>query len=586
MTEPLRIANCSGFYGDRFDAFREVLTGGPVDVITGDYLAELTMLILWRTQQKHPDGGYARTFLQQLERDLGEVADRGVRVVVNAGGLAPAALAREITARVAEVGLDLRVAHVTGDDLLPRLDQLQADGNPLTHLDDGRPFADHGLPALTANAYLGGWGIAAALDGGADIVVTGRVTDASLVVGPAAHHFGWARTDWDRLAGAVVVGHVIECGAQATGGNYSFFTEVEGLEHPGFPIAEVHDDGASVITKHPGTGGAVTVGTVTAQLLYEVGGHRYLNPDVTTRFDTIRLHDDGPDRVRIDGTVGEPPTDRAKVCINTLGGFRNRMTFLLTGLDIEEKAALASRTFHRHVDLTDVRLDERLVRTDHVDADDNAAATARLVFTVTSGNADAVSRRAFANPLVEMALGSYPGCTFEAPPSDADPYGVYWPALVDKTEVTEVVTLDDGSHVEVALTDGLAGADTGDVPAEVPVADADGPTRRAPLGLVAGARSGDKGGNANVGLWARDDDAAAWLLATITPDVVRRLLPEATDLEVTVHPLPNLRAVNVVVHGLLDEGVASATRPDPQAKGLGEYLRSRHLDVPVALLDR
>lgn len=582
----LRIANCSGFYGDRFDAFREVLTGGPVDVITGDYLAELTMLILWRSHSK--DGrGYAKTFLRQLERDLGEVAARGVRVVVNAGGLAPAAMAEAVREMVAAAGLDLRVAHVEGDDLLDRMDELTASGNAFTHLDTGRPFADHGLPALTSNAYLGGWGIATALDRGADVVICPRVTDAALVVGAAASRFGWARDDWDALAGAVTAGHVIECGTQATGGNYPFFAEIDGLEHPGFPIAEVHVDGSSVITKHPGTGGAVTVGTVTAQLLYEIGPARYLNPDVVTRFDTIRLVQDGPDRVRVHGVVGEPPTDQLKVCINTLGGFRNQMTWLLTGLEVEAKADLVRRTLARVLPVDQLDdLDVRLLRTDHADADVNAEAAAQLVVTAKARDPQLVDRRAFAGRLVELALATYPGATFTSPPGDGSPFGVYWPALVDRDEVDEVVVDHDGTRTPVAQTPGTADAPTGDpdpTPSEVAVPT--GATRRVPLGTVVGARSGDKGGNANVGLWGTSPRAAAWLAGWLTVDRVRALVPEAADLDITLHPLPNLGAVNVVVHGLLGEGVSSSTRPDPQAKGLAEYVRSRHVDVPEVLLE-
>lgn len=584
-TDALRIANCSGFYGDRFEGFREVLTGGPVDVVTGDYLAELTMLILWRSHSK--DGrGYAKTFRRQLERDLHEVAARGVKVVVNAGGLAPAALAAEVRDLVEEAGLELRVAHIEGDDLLPRMEELTAAGNPFTHLDTGQPFAEHGMPALTANAYLGGWGIATALSRGADIVICPRVTDAALVVGPAAWHHGWERDDWDALAGAVAAGHVIECGAQATGGNFPFFTEVDGLEHPGFPIAEVRGDGSSVITKHEGTGGAVTVDTVTAQLLYEIGPARYLNPDVITRFDAIELDQEGPDRVRISGVRGEPPTDTLKVAINTLGGFRNQLTFVLTGLGIEAKADLVRRTLERVLPVDDLdELDVRLIRSDHEDADCNAESAAHLVVTAKARDAKLVDKRAFAGRLVELALATYPGATFTTPPQDASPFGVYWPALVDREEVDEVMVDHDGMRVRVEPGPCDPEAATGDPGLAWPdVAVPAGPTRRVPLGTVVGARSGDKGGNANIGLWARTDEAGAWLGRWLTEDRVRELLPEAADLAVTLHPLPNLRAVNVVVHGLLGEGVSSSTRPDPQAKGLGEYVRSRLVEVPEALL--
>jgi len=589
VAEVLRIGNVSGFYGDRHAAMREVVTGGPVDIVTGDYLAELTMLILWRARQKDPSGGYAKSFVRQLREVLQPIADRGLRVVANAGGLNPGGLADAVRELIAETGTNLRVAHVEGDDLLPRLDALRTAGHELVHLDDGTPLTATGLAPLTANAYLGGRGIATALQGGADIVVTGRVTDASLVVGPGMWRFGWGTQDLDALAGAIVAGHVIECGAQATGGNYAFFQEIPGLEHPGFPLAELHADGSSVVTKHPDTGGRVDVGTVTAQLLYEIGGPRYLNADATARFDTIDLVQEATDRVRIRGVVGEPPPTTTKVSVTTLGGFRNRATFLLTGLDIPAKADLVRRQLERAVDLAALDLAEwRLVRSDHADAEDNAAATATLTITVHHHDPAPIGRRGFADACVALALASYPGCTLTAPPADAEPFGRYWPGRIVAAAVAEQVVFDDGTRQSIQQP----GAAAGDRPAppdppSPPLPSApDGPTRDAALGLIAGARSGDKGGDANIGLWVRDHAHLGWLIATVgSPDAVRSLLPEAADLPVEVYPLPNLLAVNVVIRGLLGDGVASSTRPDPQAKGLGEYLRARHVPIPTAWLD-
>ncbi len=593
MDHVLRIANASGFYGDRVDAAREMVEGGPIDVLTGDYLAELTMLILWRGRQKAPDAGYARTFLRQARDILAPCVDRGIKVVVNAGGLNPAGLASALGELAAELGVEVSIAHVAGDDLIPRLDGLRDRGLGLTPLDGIGQLTAPAAPPITANAYLGGWGIATALAGGADVVVTGRVTDASLVVGPAAWRFGWARDDWDRLAGAVVAGHAIECGAQVTGGNYAFFGEVPGLEHVGFPIAEVAEDGSSVITKHTGTGGLVDVGTVTAQLLYEIGPARYLGPDVTTRFDTIALASDGPDRVRISGVRGEPPPPELKVAVNTVGGYRNRATFVLTGLDIETKADLVRRQLATRIDLDALdRVDWRLVRSDRPDAATNAEATATLTLTVQHRDADAIGRRGFADACVEIGLASYPGFTLTAPPADAEVFGRYWPASVPAGEVTEEVVHADGRRDQVTPSGVAHGVPSGRLPAiESPAVPAWPPsggtpdTTRAPLGTLVGARSGDKGGDANVGLWVRDPAHLGWLYAVAgTPEAVRRLLPEAAELPVEVVALPNLLAVNVVIGGLLGEGVASAVRPDPQAKGLGEYLRSRLVDVPSAWL--
>ncbi|BCI55032.1 exopolyphosphatase [Mycolicibacterium litorale] len=560
----MRIGNCSGFYGDRLAAMREMLTGGELDFLTGDYLAELTMLILARDRAKNPDRGYAKTFLTQLEECLGLAVERGVRIVTNAGGLNPAGLAAAVRALAERLGLRVTVAHVEGDDLVARAGEL-----------------GFGAP-LAANAYLGAWGIVDCLNAGADVVVTGRVTDASVTVGPAAAHFGWQRTDYDALAGAVAAGHVIECGVQATGGNYAFFTDIADLTRPGFPLAEIHADGSSVITKHPGTGGAVTVGTVTAQLLYEVSGARYANPDVTLRLDSVRLHDDGPDRVRIDGVTGEPPPPTLKVSLNSVGGFRNATTFVLTGLDIEAKAALVRAQLEAGLTKRPAELDWTLARTDHPDADTEETASALLRCVVRDQDPALVGRQ-FSSAAVELALASYPGFHVTAPPADGQVYGVFTAGSVAATEVSHVAVHADGARVEIApAAEWRELEPVGEPEASAPLPQ--GPTRRAPLGRVAGARSGDKGGSANIGVWVRTDEQWRWLVHTLTVDTLRRLLPETADLPVTRHLLPNLRAVNFVVEDILGAGVAYQARFDPQAKGLGEWLRSRHIDIPEDLL--
>ena len=561
---PVRIANCSGFYGDRLSAMREMLTGGDIDYLTGDYLAELTMLILGRDRMKHPDRGYAKTFLTQLEDCLGEARDRGVRIVANAGGLNPAGLADAIRALAERLGVPARVAHVEGDDLQPRA----------TELGLGTP--------LTANAYLGAWGIVDCLNDRADVVVTGRVTDASVIVGAAAAHLGWDRTDYHELAGAVVAGHVIECGVQATGGNYSFFTEIGDLAHAGFPLAEVYPDGSSVITKHPGTGGLVSVDTVTAQLLYEITGARYANPDVTARMDTVELSADGPDRVRIAGVRGEPPPPTYKVSLNSIGGFRNAMTFVLTGLDIEAKADLVRRQLEAALTVKPAELQWSLARTDHTDADTEEAASALLHCVVRDPDAANVGRQ-FSSAAVELALASYPGFHVTAPPGDAQVYGVFTAGYVDATKVPHVAVHADGTGTFIpCATETLELAPAAPPPPPDPLPA--GPTRRVPLGRIAGARSGDKGGSANVGVWVRNDEQLRWRANTLTVELLRELLPEAADFEVTRHVLPNLRAVNFVIDGILGQGVAYQARFDPQAKGLGEWLRCRYVDIPERLL--
>jgi len=585
VTAPLRVANCSGFYGDRLAAAREMVSGGPIDVLTGDWLAELTMLVLAKNLLRDPGAGYARTFVTQMQQVMGECLARGIKVVSNAGGLSPQGCAQAVGKVAAELGLHPVIATVEGDNLLPRLAGLRAAGIEFSHAETGAPLGDRAV--LTANAYLGGWGITEALARGADIVITGRVTDAALTSGPAAWYHGWRRDDWDALAGAIVAGHVIECGAQATGGNFAFFTEVPGLEHPGFPIAEVAADGSSVITKHPGHGGLVSVDTVTAQLLYEIGGPAYLNPDVTARFDSIRLAGDGPDRVAITGVRGDSPPATAKVALNYQGGWRSTVTLYLAGLDIEAKAALAERALWAGIpggrDAFGSVTTE-LLRTDRPDPVSNAEALAQLRITVTDSDERKVGR-AFTARVTELALASYPGFFGGGLTGGPQAYGVYWPALVPASLLPQQVQAGGEPSVvpPVLPPEPPVIAEVAPPPA-VPGPAPGEPHVRAPLGAVVGARSGDKGGNANLGLWCRSDAAYTWLAGYLTVARLKELLPETAPLPVTRYELPRLRALNFVIAGLLGEGVAASTRIDPQAKSLGEWLRARLADIPRSLL--
>jgi hypothetical protein len=584
MSTSIRIANCSGFYGDRLSAAQEMVEGGPIDALTGDWLAELTMLILAGHKAGDPSRGYARSFIRQMDQVMGACLDRGIKVVSNAGGLNPSSCAAAVQEVADKLGLRPKIAYVDGDDLVPYLDDLRAQGHAFDHLDTGEPLGDR--PILTANAYVGCWGIVHALRAGADIVITGRVTDAAVVMGPAAWYHGWERDDLDPLAGALVAGHIIECGAQATGGNYAFFQEVPGLEHPGFPIAEVEQDGSSVITKHEGHGGLVSVGTVTAQLLYEIGGAEYLNPDVSARFDSIRLTQEGPDRVRVSEVTGTPPPPTTKVCMNFAGGLRQSFSLKLTGLDIEEKAALAERTIWSAIPggrdaFEDVYV--QLIRSDNEDPQTNEEAVAELRFVLKDHDETKFGRAIFSK-ITEMALASYPGF-FGGEFGQPRPYGVYWPALVPSELVAQSVAVD-GTRTTVEAT--LPPKDT--QPVVVPsyldgIEPPSGQTVRAPLGRVIGARSGDKGGNANLGVWTKTDEAYVWLERFLDVERLRALMPECKELDVQRHLLPNIRAINFVIVGLLGEGVASSVRLDPQAKALGEYLRAKVVDVPARLLE-
>ena len=572
MSDVLRVGNCSGFYGDRLSAMRELLEGGEIDVITGDYLAELTMLILGKDQLKDAKLGYARTFVTQLNDCLELALEKGVRIVANAGGLNPAGLVDKLTEVASGLGLQARIAWVDGDNLASRAAELGFGG------------------ALTANAYLGAFGIARALEAGADIVVTGRVTDASLVVGPAIWKFGWSAEQYDELAGAVVAGHVIECGTQATGGNFSGFLDLPRDNEPlGFPIAELSPDGSCVITKHAGTGGLVSVDTVTAQLMYEIQSEHYLGPDVTVDLTTIELEPVGDDRLRMSGVRGQAPPAQLKVCVNELGGFRNQIEFVLTGLDIDAKAEWVRAQLEGKVDAASVTWSMGRIPAPDSETEEGASCLLRCV---VKGDA-AVVGKVFTSAAVELALGSYPGFTMTAPPGPASPYGIYRPVYVDRDVVEHTVHLPDGS-TEVIPDPPVASQPAVETKEDLTVAPhiegvkEDAITRHIALGTFVYARSGDKGGDANVGLWVQAGDRRAekaqWLTHFISEDRVRQLVPEAADLEIDVFALPNLHGVNILIHGLLGEGVAASTRFDPQAKGLGEWLRSRLVNIPEELL--
>ena len=585
----IRIGNCSGFYGDRASAMPEMARAGGIDVLTGDYLAEVTMLILGKARAKDANKGYATTFLQHLDAALEHLVANGIRLVVNAGGLNPAGLAAATRELIAGHGYDLRVSHIEGDDVFGRLDAIQQAGQSLPHLTSGEPLSSWTHEPLTANAYLGGFGIARALDNGADIVVTGRVADASLIVGPAAWWWSWTPDEWDALAGAVAAGHVIECGPQATGGNFSGFQTIDDLVQPGFPIAEIAADGSSVITKNPGTGGAVTRDTVTAQLLYEIGEPAYLNPDVTTYLDTAELTDLGDDRVQIRGVRGSAPPATTKVAITGVGGWENSVVLALTGADIDAKAALVEQSVRRYMEAGEGLHAVAIDRIGQAERDPESQNAGTQLLRIAVQGTKHAAGRAFSSRVVELALSSYPGLYSLGPPQPGSAFGVYWPALLDQAMLEHVVHHHDSTSTVIAPASPHGAGGEVPSPAEPSRAQPD----RAPstdgmvvvrLGEIVHARSGDKGGDANLGVWVRDSEAWEWLTSSLTTDELRRLLPEAHELAISRYELPNLRAVNFVVRGLLGTGATSTLRLDAQAKALGEWLLSRSTKVPRSLV--
>lgn len=584
----LRVGQFVAYHGDRADGMRELLDAG-VDILTGDYLAELTMLVL-RKNQLRGGPGYAAAFVEQLEQFLPQIAKDGVKVVTNAGGLDPAACAAAVRDACARRGVELSVAWIEGDDLREDLSTILGPEGTLRNFDTGDDLSLEDTEILTANAYLGAWPIVSALEAGADIVICPRVADASLVVGPSAWHFGWRPDDFDMLAGGVVAGHLIECCAQVTGGQFALFHEFPDLGLPGLPIAEIRADASAVITKPVGSGGTVNTDTVTAQLLYEIGGTEYLNPDVTVDLTSVRVQQDGVDRVLVSGTRGRAPNDTTKLSLTFEGGYRNTLTVGLTGMHVAEKLAWLRREVESAVGKPETFEAFRWTVVGpaaEVDGDQEQV-SAWVVITARDKNRAKVSRAGFADRIVQLGISNIPGFYMTTPPQRERLFGVQWPCLIGKKHVDTRVRIGDERQIDVSWqvwpVDEPASAPAASIASASSVNDGETATVRVPLGEVVGTRSGDKGGTANLGVWARSADAYSWLSEHLTVDRLRELIPESAELKVERFEFPNVNGLNFVLFGYLEKGVSSCTRIDPQAKGLGEYLASRRVDVPVALV--
>ena len=581
----IKIANCSGFYGDRLSAAKEMVDGGPIDVLTGDYLAELTMAILYGQKiQRGEKAGYVGTFLKQLKQIASSCSEKNIKVVSNAGGLNPKSMADEVKNILDSEGLNQKVAYIDGDDFMDKFDELKKNGEELKNLDTGASLFNQNLPAVSANYYLGCWGIKKALDEGADIVICPRVTDAALVMGPAAWKFNWSRDDYDKLAGSLAAGHIIECGAQATGGNYSFFKEVPSFQNVGFPIAEIEESGNFKIYKHKGTGGLVSTGTVTAQLLYEISSPKYLSPDVIAHFDSLKIEDLGDDKVFISNVKGSPPTNKHKACINLAGGYKNSMELIVTGLDIEEKARIFTDELFRSLggkdEFDDVSI--QLIRTDKKEPLTNEEAMAILKIDVKSSSPEKVGR-IFSAKVIELALANYPGWTAQSEIKQASPFISYWPALVDSKNVKEKLHFNNESEVIEIEKHQEQPINLEKINIDEYVSK---DIEKINFGRIFGTRSGDKGGCANLGVWAKDASSYSYLYHFLTVEQLKKLLPDLDCFEIERYELPNIFALNFYVKGILENGVSSNNRKDGQAKSLGEYLGTKLIDCPKEFVEK
>lgn len=589
--EKIVIANCGGFWGDDPTAALRQVNGGPVDYLVMDYLAEVTMAILQKQRQKNPNLGYASDFVRQLRDVLPACAERGIRVVSNAGGVNPLACKQAIEALADELGLGgrIKVGVVLGDDIYDGLSDKVAGGQGLAHMDSGSALEPHLDRVLSANVYLGAVGVVRALELGADIVIAGRVTDTSVTLAPMMYEFGWSADDWDRIAAGVVAGHIIECGAQCTGGNFTDWHKVPSYLNMGYPLVEAYPDGTFVVTKHPGTGGLITEHTITEQLLYEMGAPAYLSPDCTARFDTIELAQDGDDRVRIAGIRGEPPPPDYKVSISTADGYRAFGRLMISGPRAVAKAERVAETIREIV--ADAGYEEfraQLIGHDSTHPTIAAGEPGEVLLQVAVRDADRRKIQSdFAVRVVPMVLASVPGITVlsdQGRPRASEVVG-YWPALIARDHVP--VSVQVGSHAEDVDDTVPHGRNASaiDVPDRAASYAPSGETVRVPLEQLCLARSGDKGDTCNVGLIARSAEIYGWLKTHITADFVAKRFATLSDGDVERHEVPNILALNFLVHESLGGGGTMSLLVDPQGKTYAQFMLATEVEIDRALLE-
>jgi len=608
MKDKVRIGNAGGFWGDDLDAFRRQLEDGELDYVSLDFLAEITMSILRKQRLKNPAAGFVPDFVAQVVENATLLRRRGARVVTSAGGINPLGCARRIVEELNRVEQPLRVAVIEGDDLMDRLAELYPGHTELCNLETGESFAGIRDRLQSANVYLGVGPVLKALETGAEVVVAGRVTDTAITMGPMIHEFGWALDDWDRLAAGLVAGHIIECGAQATGGNFTDWRKVPSWDRMGYPIVEAYSDGSFVVTKHPGTGGLVSVDTVREQLVYEMGDPAcYISPDVVADFTTIRLAADGPDRVRVWGIRGRPATPTFKVSMAYADGFKASAGIIVGGEEALAKARLLADIFWR-------RLGTRFERThtEYVGYNAGLGGLAppiqpnEILLRFHAYDHDPARLEAFAKSIAPLILSGPPGVAVTGGRPSAQEVVAYYPTLIPKSLVTCRVSLLDNQgrierQVEVAGQTGFEEelsspggvANFGEPAWADPAGGSAGPgevawtgeTERVPLQRLCLARSGDKGDTANIGVVARSEAAYRFLKARLTAEAVREMFRGLCRGRVRRYALDNLLALNFLLEESLDGGGTRSLMIDAQGKLFASGLLGQSMEVPRQVLE-
>ncbi|KAH7409756.1 hypothetical protein BKA64DRAFT_571134 [Cadophora sp. MPI-SDFR-AT-0126] len=600
----VRIANVSGATGDDASAMRRMVETGEVDIITGDWLSEMN--IAWNAIAKadDPSQGYEVGFLTQLETCMEQVVAKGLKVITNAGALNTTALTAKVKALCVERDLgNIVVASVVGDDITEALTTSAskkgclADGRHLDHSEWRLSEWARKDDISSAVAYIGAWGIVASLDAGANIVICGRVTDASPVIGAAAWWYGWKEDDFDQLAGALIAGHLIECGLYATGANFSGFKSVlPNLIDLPHGIAEILPSGQFFVTKPENTSGLVNEANMRAQFLYELQGELYLNPDVVADVSNISIEDSSENRVIVSCVKGLPPPDTAKAMIAASGGFQCETTFYINGLNVQEKAQMMRQQLsHMFRDCKFSKLSIELYGIEAMNPSSQQAGTVFLRIFAQAARKDDVAAKKFRNIVYALRMQSYPGyhMNLDFRTKAPKPFMEIFPALIPVSAINHQAIV--GGRVINVLPPRKFGQYSTSRPSYETANPVDlesfGRTEQHPLGSIVHARSGDKANNSNVGFFVRHKDEYLWLQSLLTVERLKLLLGDDwtkgdQTRRIERAEFPNILAVHFRILDFLDGGIASSARVDGLGKGIGEYLRSRHVEVPVKFLER
>ena len=590
MTQPhsIKIANAGGYWGDDLRQFKRQIELAPVDFVTLDFLAEITMSIMQKQRARDPRAGYARDFVQMVEEALPLMVQHGTRAISNAGGVNPHACRAAILEMSKQHGYDIEVAAVAGDDIMSRLGELNAAGVTLDNMEDGTSFQSVRDRVSSANAYFGAWPVVEALNQGAQVTVTGRVTDTGITLAPMIHSFGWAPDDWDKLAAGIVAGHIVECGAQSTGGNFTDWRNVKSFHDIGYPVLEVFADGSFIVTKQPGTGGKVSVRTVKEQLLYEMGNPReYITPDVVADFATAKLEQVGKDKVRVWNVKGYPAPSSLKISASYFDGWKAAGTLIISGPDAVDKANAFGALFWKRLGIEFTETRTELIG--HSSCWGPLAPKTdppELLLRLAARDEDSAKIREFSKMLPAIILSGPPSVAVTGGRPPAQEVVAYWPALAPRDKIKATLTTKDGEKKLAWPTPVVAPVKPAALPrTKWPTAGGNAKLVTVPLSRIAHGRSGDKGDTCNIGIIARAPEAYPVIKKMLTASIVKRHFKGICKGKVTRHEVPNLGALNFLLEECLGGGGTVSLRIDAQGKTLSHALMAMEVSVPEGLIE-